>query len=79
MLPRVALVDAARLHASAARIHLAAGRPGEAWDAIRTVHRLIGLRPSFEQYALEAHAAVPEVCMALLELHRAGLGDAARR
>jgi predicted ATPase/DNA-binding SARP family transcriptional activator len=76
LLPRVALVDAARLHASAARIHLAAGRPGEAWDAIRTVHRLIGLRPSFEQYALEAHAAVPEVCLALLELHRAGLGDA---
>jgi hypothetical protein len=29
--------------------------------------RLMGSRPSFEQYALEAHAGVAEVCLALLE------------
>lgn len=68
---------ASRLHATAARMHLAAGRPDEAWDAVRAADRLIGPRHSFEPYVLEAHAAVPEVCPSLLELYRAGQGPEA--
>jgi hypothetical protein len=68
LLPKVARIDAARFHAATARLHLAADRPAEAWQAIRTADRLAGPHPSFEQYALEAHAGVPEVCLALLEL-----------
>jgi tetratricopeptide (TPR) repeat protein len=67
LLPRAATIDGARLHAATARLHLAAGRPADAWRAIRTADRLAGDRPSFEQYALEAHAGVPEVCLSLLE------------
>jgi len=70
LLPRVARVDAARLHAAGARVHLAAGRPAQAWDAVRTADRLIGPRAAFAAYTLEAHATVPEVCLALLESHR---------
>jgi predicted ATPase/DNA-binding SARP family transcriptional activator len=67
LLPEVARIDAARIHAAAARVHLAAGRPAEAWQATRTADRLVGPGPSFVQYSLEAHAGVPEVCLALLE------------
>jgi len=67
LLPEVARIDAARVHAAAARVHLAAGRPAEAWQATRTADRLVGPGPSFVQYSLEAHAGVPEVCLALLE------------
>jgi hypothetical protein len=67
LLPEVARIDAARIHAAAARVHLAAGRPADAWQATRTADRLVGPGPSFVQYALEAHAGVPEVCLALLE------------
>jgi adenylate cyclase len=68
LLPKVARIDAARIHAATARLHLAAGWPAQAWQAIRTADRLVGPRPSFAQYALEAHAGVPEVCLTLLEL-----------
>jgi hypothetical protein len=63
----VARIDAARFHAAMARLHLAAGRPADAWAATRTADRLVGPGRSFVQYALEAHAGVPEVCLALLE------------
>ena len=68
LLPKVARIDAARIHVATARLHLAAGRPAPAWQAIRVADRLTGPRPSFEQYALEAHAGVAEVCLALIEL-----------
>ena len=48
-------------------MHLIAGRPADAWRAIRTADRLVGPRPSFEQYALEAHAGIAEVCLTLME------------
>jgi hypothetical protein len=67
LLADVARIDAARFHAAKARLHLAAGRPAEAWQATRTADRLVGPGPSFVQYALEAHAGIPEVCLALLE------------
>jgi hypothetical protein len=67
LLPHVARIDAARFHVAMARQHLAAGRPADAWQATRTADRLVGPGPSFVQYALEAHAGVPEVCLALLE------------
>jgi predicted ATPase/DNA-binding SARP family transcriptional activator len=79
LLPHVARIDAARLHAATARVHLAAGRAGDAWQAVRTADRLVGPGPSFEQYALEAHAGIAEVCLALLELDghggSSGAGD----
>ncbi|MET8306790.1 BTAD domain-containing putative transcriptional regulator [Micromonospora sp. NPDC005173] len=68
LLPAAARIDAARLHAATARQHLAAGRPADAWQAIRAADHLMGPHPSFEQYALEAHAGVLEVCLTLLEL-----------
>jgi predicted ATPase/DNA-binding SARP family transcriptional activator len=67
LLPEVARIDAARIHAAAARMHLAAGRPADAWQATRTADRLAGPGPSFVPYALEAHAGIAEVCLALLE------------
>jgi predicted ATPase/DNA-binding SARP family transcriptional activator len=67
LLPHVARIDAARFHAAAARLQLAAGRAADAWQATRTADRLMGPEPSFVQYGLEAHAAVAEVCLALLE------------
>ncbi|WP_433288003.1 ATP-binding protein [Micromonospora sp. CA-244673] len=73
LLPKVATIDAARFHAATARRHLAAGRWTDAHQAIGTADRLMGPRPSFEQYALEAHAGVPEVYLTLLEL--AGRGE----
>jgi predicted ATPase/DNA-binding SARP family transcriptional activator len=67
LLPDVARIDAARFHAAMARLQLAVGRPADAWQAIRTADRLAGPGPSFVQYALEAHAGIAEVCLALLE------------
>jgi predicted ATPase/DNA-binding SARP family transcriptional activator len=67
LLPKVARIDAARLHVAIARRHLAAGRPAEAWQSIRTADRLTGPGPASVQYALDAHAGIPEVCLALLE------------
>ncbi|MET8088226.1 BTAD domain-containing putative transcriptional regulator [Micromonospora sp. NPDC005237] len=68
LLPAAARIDAARLHAAVARQHLASGQPLDAWQAIRTADHLIGPHPSFEQYAIEAHAGIAEVSLALLEL-----------
>jgi hypothetical protein len=67
LLLKIATVDAARLHAATARRHVAAGRRADAWRALRTADHLLGQRPSFEQYVLEAHAGVVEVCLTLLE------------
>ncbi|GGM71799.1 hypothetical protein GCM10007977_086990 [Dactylosporangium sucinum] len=67
LLPDTAGVDAARYQAAAARLHLAAGRRAGAWQAAAAADRLVGPRPSFAQYALEAHAGVVEVGLALLE------------
>ena len=63
----VAAVDAARGHAAMARFHLSAGRPDEAWQSVKVTDTLIGDQPSFAQYTLEAHAGIPEVCLALME------------
>jgi predicted ATPase/DNA-binding SARP family transcriptional activator len=60
-------VDAVRLHVAAARHHLAAGRAEEAWRSIRVAAGLAGPEPSFHPYTIEAHAGIPEVCLALLE------------
>lgn len=60
-------VDAVRLHVAAARHHLAAGRAEEAWRSIRVAAGLAGQEPSFHPYTIEAHAGIPEVCLALLE------------
>ncbi|MEU7906584.1 hypothetical protein [Actinoplanes sp. NPDC049118] len=68
LLPKANRVDAARAHVVAARLHLAAGRSEQAWQAVRAADDLVGAGPSFEQYALEAHAGVPEICLELLEL-----------
>jgi predicted ATPase/DNA-binding SARP family transcriptional activator len=75
LLPKVARIDAARFHAATARRHLAAGRTADAWQAIRTADDLVGPDRSFEQYALEAQAGIPEVCLALLELDVDGRGS----
>ena len=66
--PGAAGIEAARLHAARARMHLAADRPEQAWQSVRTADRLVGPRPSVEQYVLEAHAGVAEVCLSLLDL-----------
>ncbi|GID95725.1 ATP-binding protein [Amorphoplanes digitatis] len=68
LLPAANRVDAARVHVAGARLHLAAGRAAQAWQAVRAADDLLGPGPSYEQYALEAHAGVPEICLALLEL-----------
>jgi hypothetical protein len=63
----VARIDVVRAQVAAARFHLAGGRPADAWRAIRTAADLAGPGPSFASYTLEAHAGLPEVCLALLE------------
>jgi hypothetical protein len=63
----VPVVDAVRFHVAAARFHLAGGRPADAWRATRTAAELAGPEASFAPYTLEAHAGIPEVCLALLE------------
>jgi hypothetical protein len=63
----VARIDVVRAQVAAARFHLAGGRPADAWRAIRTAADLAGPGPSFASYTLEAHAGIPEVCLALLE------------
>jgi hypothetical protein len=60
-------VDVVRLHVAAARHHQAAGRAREAWRSIRVAADLAGPEPSFHPYTIEAHAGIPEVCLALLE------------
>ena len=52
---------------AAARHHLAAGRADGAWRSIRAAAALAGPEPSFHPYTIEAHAGIPEVCLALLE------------
>ena len=68
-LPRagVPAIDAVRFHVAVARHHLAAGRPDAAWRSVRAAAALAGPEPSFHPYTLEAHAGIPEVCLALLE------------
>ena len=63
----VPTIDAVRYHVAAARSHLAAGRPAGAWRSIRVAAALAGPEPSFHPYTIEAHAGIPEVCLALLE------------
>ena len=60
-------IDAVRLHVATARWHLAAGRAEDAWRSIRVAAELGGPEPSFHPYTIEAHAGIPEVCLALLE------------
>jgi predicted ATPase/DNA-binding SARP family transcriptional activator len=62
----VPTIDAVRFQVAAARHHLAAGRPDAAWRSIRAAAGLAGSEPSFHPYTLEAHAGIPEVCLALL-------------
>jgi predicted ATPase/class 3 adenylate cyclase len=63
----VGRIDVVHLQVAAARFHLAGGRPADAWRATRTAADLAGPGPSFASYTLEAHAGIPEVCLALLE------------
>jgi DNA-binding SARP family transcriptional activator/predicted ATPase len=63
----VPTIDAVRFHVAAARFHLAAGRPADAWRSVRAAAALGGPEPSFHPYTIEAHAGIPEVCLALLE------------
>jgi hypothetical protein len=63
----IAAVDAVRFRVAAARFQLAAGRTTDAWREIRAAASLAGPQPSFASYTLEAHAGIPEGCLALLE------------
>jgi predicted ATPase/DNA-binding SARP family transcriptional activator len=73
--PAAADVDGARLLAAQARLHLLAGDRDRAWQAAKAADSLVGPGPSVEQYVLEGHAGVAEVCLTLLGLdpERAGL------
>jgi DNA-binding SARP family transcriptional activator len=63
----VPAIDAVRFHVAVARHHLATGRPDAAWRSARAAAALAGPEPSFHPYTLEAHAGIPEVCLALLQ------------
>ena len=63
----VSRIDVVRARVAAARFHLAAGRPADAWRATRAAADLAGGQSSFASYTLEAHAGIPEVCLALAE------------
>ena len=63
----VARIDVVRAHVATARFQLAGGRPADAWRATRIAADLAGPELSFASYTLEAHAGIPEVCLALLE------------
>jgi predicted ATPase/DNA-binding SARP family transcriptional activator len=67
----VARIDVVRAHVATARFHLAGGRPADAWRATRIAADLAGPELSFASYTLEAHAGIPEVCLALLERDQA--------
>jgi hypothetical protein len=67
----VGRIDVVRAQVAAARFHLAGGRPADAWPATRIAADLAGPEPSFASYTLEAHAGIPEVCLALLERDKA--------
>jgi predicted ATPase/DNA-binding SARP family transcriptional activator len=67
----VGRIDVVRAQVAAARFHLAGGRPADAWRATRIAADLAGPEPSFASYTLEAHAGIPEVCLALLERDKA--------
>ena len=67
----IAVADLVRFHVAAARFQLAAGRTPDAWREIRAAAALAGPEPSFAPYTLEAHAGIPEVCLALLERDKA--------
>ncbi|HTE70557.1 MAG TPA: hypothetical protein VK942_17660 [Actinomycetes bacterium] len=71
MSQHAARIDAVRAHVAAARFHLAVGRPADAWRATRAAADLAGPEPSFASCTLEAHAGIPEVCLALLERGKA--------
>jgi tetratricopeptide (TPR) repeat protein len=60
-------IDTVRFHVAVARHHLAAGRPDAAWRSVRAAAGVAGPEPSFHPYTLEAHAGIPEVCLALLQ------------
>jgi hypothetical protein len=63
----VPAIDGVRFHVAVARQRLAAGRPDAAWRSVRAAADLAGPEPSFHPYTLEAHAGIPEVCLALLQ------------
>jgi predicted ATPase/DNA-binding SARP family transcriptional activator len=67
----IAVADLVRFHVAAARFQLAAGRTPDAWREIQAAAALAGPEPSFAPYTLEAHAGIPEVCLALLERDKA--------
>jgi predicted ATPase/DNA-binding SARP family transcriptional activator len=67
----IAVADLVRFHVVAARFQLAAGRTPDAWREIRAAAALAGPEPSFAPYTLEAHAGIPDVCLALLEQDKA--------
>jgi hypothetical protein len=73
----VPTVDAVRLHVAAARHHLAAGRAEDACRSIRVAAGLAGPEPSFHPYTIEAHAGIPEICLALLQGGGAPAAEAA--
>jgi predicted ATPase/DNA-binding SARP family transcriptional activator len=73
----VPTIDAVRFHVAAARQHLAAGRADGAWRSIRAAAALAGPGPSFHPYTIEAHAGIPEVCLALLERRGPPVADPA--
>jgi hypothetical protein len=74
----VPAIDTVRFHVAVARHHLAAGRADDAWRSVRTAAALAGPEPSFHPYTIEAHAGIPEVCLALLERGGAPAADPAQ-
>jgi hypothetical protein len=67
-----------RFEEAAAMHHLATGRADDAWRSVRTAAALAGPEPSFHPYTIEAHAGIPEVCLALLERGGAPAADPAQ-
>jgi hypothetical protein len=63
-------IEVVRTHVCEASQHLAAGRTTAAWQSIRVAATLAGPDPTLHPYTIEAHAGIPEVCLALLEQGR---------